>query len=185
VTATLSPTNQLQFEKAVRVGIDTLNRHYGTNVPYPRVRWSLTGAGRLGTVVSTQDRWTGVISTSYIALHTGFAHQLGARYLDTVLHEVCHVVTNARCSDLNGGRREGRWSSHGREWANAMRVLGLAPDRLATGIPADVVAAASSTRKVIVSCACRSYPVTSQKATKVTRPGVLCATCRQPFRRNP
>ena len=180
-TATRTP-RQIQFERAARLGIDTLNEHYGINVPYPVVRWTLSGRGTLGKVVSVQNTITGRITCKYIALHKGYAATMGAAYVETVLHEVCHVVTNHRMA-MAGNCRTGRWSSHGAEWATAMRVLGLRPDRLAN-VPAATVAAASTPRKttrVKVSCTCGEYMLTPQIATAITSPGIHCKTCRSRF----
>lgn len=174
-TLTLSPVNQLQFEKAIRVGIARLNEHYGITCPVPKATWSLRGQGRLGAARGYFE----------IKLHKGYAAVLGAEYLDTVLHEVAHIVTSYRSATQAQSRRDGRWSPHGAEWKAAMRVLGLRPDRCAS-VSQEVLAMVPPARKTVrvkVSCSCSSYQVTPQKATSVTRPGVICKKCRSSFKR--
>ena len=184
-TATLPIAHQRQFEAAARQGLDTLNAHYGTQCSYPEIRWSLSGRGCLGKVSSIRNTRTGEVTVRYVALHKGYAKALGSEYLETVLHEICHVITLYRAAQLANSSRVGDWTSHGYHWSAAMRVLGLRPDRLATVAP-ELQAQAATKRKTTkyrVSCACKTYLVSPQKAASITRPGIICRTCRNPYRK--
>lgn len=158
--------------------ISQLNAFYVSSAPVPTISWDLNGKSRLGEASG---------DGSNIRLNPQYAAAMGRKvYLQTALHEACHIVTTWRCND-RGARREssGQWSSHGYQWARAMEVLGLAPNRCAS--PSAEVSAAIKpsriVRKVHASCACASgHEITLTVARKITSGArYTCRGCRQPI----
>ena len=159
-------------EVAIREALATLAAHYSIPTPNPTILWNLKGKSVLG-----QAR-----GTSVIRLHPLAADLLGEdKYRQTALHEACHTITLARMSHAGLYVHEGRWSAHGAEWRNAMRLLGQRPDRCAT-LPAGVVLpAARKVERFTVACACRTHQITKVRLNKgLAR--YKCAKCGSALR---
>lgn len=94
------------------------------------VQWNLRGVSSLGQSVHGGDL------PPRLRLSPAYAVALGDDYLDVVVHEVCHHITNRRYAVAHPKARNlmqdrsGAWRPHGARWSEAMRVQGLDPRRL-------------------------------------------------------
>lgn len=161
-------SEQIPYEEVARTLIAQLANHFGIPVPTITIVWDLKGRSRAGVAMGRTIR----LNPHYAAAQPG-------RYLETVIHELCHVVTTVR---RGGAPRQGRWSSHGSEWARAMRVMGLRPERCMTDTEAIAqVQPARITRKIRTSCGCaEGHEITPQRrALMLKGRRYLCRACRQ------
>jgi len=159
---------QVQLDSA----LSKLERHYGVSFTMPRVEWNLRGRSTLGKANGTR----------LITLHQKFAAVLGREaYTQTVLHELCHSVTNQRRGSYSRPS-SGPWSSHGAEWKGAMRALGLKPDRCAAVSTEDLnkVAPKRRVERFPVYCLCLTpHQVTKAMYDKINRgASCKCNTCK-------
>lgn len=173
----LTKADKLFYQTAIDSALFKLERHYKMSFTAPQVQWTLRGKSKLG--LATGDGRT-------VKFNRQYAEVLGRDlYLETVLHEVCHIVTTQRRNQLVGtyGRpSSGPWSSHGAEWKGAMRLLGLSPQRCAS-ISSEIVAKIAPARKVVrhnVYCLCeKPHRVTTQMLNKVNKGASMrCNTCK-------
>lgn len=172
----LSASDKAHYAEEVRQAIIRLNHHYGSECPVPSVQWTLRGVGTLGQAHGT----------SLIKLNAQYAAAMGRdEYRQTVLHEVCHIVTTwRRINQFRLPRPYGSgspWSAHGTEWKKAMRTLGLRPDRTAK-VSAEVSAQVKPARqvnRVPVVCKCTTHWVTQARADRI-KDGALakCNGCK-------
>jgi predicted SprT family Zn-dependent metalloprotease len=170
--------NSTQATLIAHAAIAKLNAHYGINCPMPAITWNLRGQSCLGRAYGSFR----------IDLNAKYAAALGDAYSETIQHEAAHIVTSYRCARLQPGdmARTGgaaAWAPHGRQWQQAMRLLGLIPNARAN-VSADVLAQVPPARrvtKVKVSCGCaKVYEVTPARATKLVATS-RCARCSGRF----
>lgn len=162
--------NRLTLEGMAREALVKLAVYFGTSVPHVHFEWTLKGKSCLGQAYG--DRM--------IRLHPEALAKLGDAYLNTVLHEACHVATTRAMRERGITSRTGRWSAHGLEWSKAMRHLGLEPSRCAT-LPADVtLTPARKVRRFEVACSCRTHEVTSVRLKRLET--LRCRACNGSLR---
>ena len=159
--------NKIEIEAQIHEALHTLTEALGLSVvPRPVILWDLKGTSTLGQA----------FGHAKIRLHAEANDKLGDEYVQTALHEACHIAVNALKAERRIYSREGDWSSHGRVWKNAMKVLGLQPDRCAT-LPADVkLTPARTTVKFVAKCACKDHVVTKAQANKIGN--YYCRSCK-------
>lgn len=153
------------LEGMAREALVKLATYFGTSVPHVRFEWTLKGKSCLGQAYG--DRM--------IRLHPEAFDKLGDAYVNTVLHEACHVAVTRAMRERGITSRTGRWSAHGLEWSKAMRHLGLEPNRCAV-LPADVtLTPARRTRKFEVRCTCQTHVLSSARVKRIG--DFRCRTC--------
>lgn len=159
--------NQTEIEARIHEALHTLAGVLGLSVtPRPVIKWDLKGKSVLGQAWGYEK----------IRLHAEALDKLGDEYVQTALHEAAHIAVNALKAERNIWSREGEWSSHGRRWKDAMRALGLQPDRCAT-LPAGVtLTPARKTVRYVAKCACRDHTVTKAVANRIGN--YTCRSCK-------
>jgi len=177
----MTPTSadEAFYADQIRLAVMRLNHHYGSTCPMPMIRWSLTGVTTLGRAAGHR----------LIKLNSQYARVLGREeYLQTVLHEACHIVTTWRRHHVFQlpHASTGPWAPHGAEWGKAMRLLGLRPDRTARISPeahAQLKPGRTST-KVPVYCSCTTHWITAARAQRAISTGAVlrCKVCKSPCR---
>ena len=171
----MTPADQEFYAGQVRLAIMKLNHHYGSACPMPQVQWTLRGKTKLGVAQGFQ----------LIKLNAAYASAMGRdEYLQTVLHEACHIITTWRrhVTFKLAHQSTGPWAPHGPEWRKAMRLLGLSPDRTACISPEvnALVKPARVTNKVPIYCSCTTHWVTVARAKRVIETGAVlrCRVCK-------
>lgn len=162
----ISSTDKTFYQVAISGALAKLGEHYGQGFLFPNVTWDLRGKSRLGTASG---------NGLHIRLNPQYAKLLGRdEYIQTVLHEVCHIVTtqrrNIRMQSVVRRPSSGPWSSHGAEWKRSMRLLGLKPLRCSE-VSAEIAAKIVPARRVVrhpVYCLCAEpHLVTPQMFAKI------------------
>lgn len=172
----ISTADKAFYAAQVQNALDTLNAKFNTSVKMPAIKWDLRGKSRLGTASGWQT----------IHLNLQFAAALGPdKYIQTVLHETCHIVTSWRREMVYGEphQKSGPFSSHGAEWQRAMRVLGRAPERCSSN-SAEVMHLIKPARRVTkfqMTCGCpQGHLVTAVIKNKVLRGArYTCKRCHK------
>lgn len=159
--------NKSEIEAKIHEALHSLTETLGLSVvPRPVITWDLRGKSTLGQA----------FGHAKIRLHVEALDKLGDEYVQTALHEACHIAVNALKAERCIYSREGEWSSHGRIWKSAMRSLGLQPDRCAT-LPAGVtLTPARRTVRYVAKCACRDHWVTKGQANHIG--SFVCRSCK-------
>ena len=168
----ISEADKSFYQQHISLALAKFGDEYSMTFLFPRVSWDLRGRSRLGMAGG---------NGMYIKLNAQYASLLGRdEYLQTVLHEVCHVVTTQR---RPGPRpKSGPWSSHGAEWKRSMKFLGLKPDRCAE-VPSSVLTQFKPTRRAVrhpVYCTCpQPHMVTTQMLAKINSgASCRCKACK-------
>lgn len=85
----------------------------------------------------------------------------------TFAHELCHIAEVVFHNSMSG---------HGKQWRDLMVKAGYEPKVIGPALPAFVPG------MVTVRCGCRTFPITSNKATRMRRgAGYICSGCRKPL----
>jgi predicted SprT family Zn-dependent metalloprotease len=135
----------------VRLGART-----GSTYAVPTIKWDLKGKSCLGQAVGG----------SVIRLHPEAADLLGEQYVETILHEVCHIAAEAERRKHAPTVRTGKWSAHGAVWRNMMRSLGQSPDRTCS-LPEGVkLTPARKVKQFKVRCACKEHVVSQVRVNR-------------------
>lgn len=168
--------DQKFFNDAVRYFMKDLNKKLGVSCPIPTVAWDLTGGSSLGQAIGWKK----------IRLHPALAEAIGEDYLQVVGHEVAHIVTSYRIPPVTRWEARTKWSSHGSEWKNAMRLLGLPPDRTFKSPLSDehwnaIMKPRKSPCTAVVQCRCNEYKVTPGRALRLINAQAECRKCDQLF----
>lgn len=168
----ITTTARDHYQRTADAAQGKLLDHFGITYAEPLIiTWELRGRSRLGYARGSRE----------IHLNQGYADVMGTKaYTEVVLHEVAHTITVLRMRRAGQSRQTtGPWSSHGSEWAKAMRVLGLQPHRCGQVDEATVLAVkpGRTVARITVSCACRTHEITIAKRNKV-KAGTLTLTCR-------
>lgn len=167
----LSMNTRTAHEVAIREALATLAAHYSIPTPQPAIQWNLRGKTALGQAQGSR----------LIRLHPIAADLIGEEYRGTALHEACHIITTARMIHHRIGDSSGRWSAHGAEWKQAMRLLGLTPNRCGTLPPGVTLPAARTVARYTVACDCRTHEITSRRLSDLGR--YRCKACGSSLRR--
>lgn len=152
--------DRAEFERIAYEALDRLCAHYNLSPIKVTIKWDLKGKSTVGMA----------IGTGVIRLHPEAAVLCNDVYASTVVHEVCHIVTETRRRAFyrsGGDVHNARWASHGSEWRLAMSIMNENPDRLFR-IPEGV--ALTPARKVSrhsVTCGCRTVEFTAVRFKKV------------------
>lgn len=168
---TLSSADKAKFELIARNALLRLATDAGISIPNPVILWNLKGKSAVGMAIGAHT----------IRLHAEAAALLGEQYAETVIHEACHTYVEASRA-LAKAPRTGSWSSHGHVWKQAMRSLGLRPDRCAS-ISASALTPARTVKMVTVRCNCTTHEITQARMKNLHR--LHCKACKshlQPMR---
>lgn len=164
------------YAARVQDAIDTLNVRLHANTPTPVILWDLRGKSRLGTASGWHT----------IHLNVQYAAALGRdKYIQTVLHETCHIVTSWRREMFYGEphQKSGPFSAHGSEWQRAMRVLGRPAERCSTNAAEvrHLIKPARVVTKFKMTCGCpEGHLVTAVIKNKMARGSrYTCRKCRK------
>jgi predicted SprT family Zn-dependent metalloprotease len=148
--------SQEDAKRIVREALDTLEAKRGRTYKTPIIKWNLRGKSCLGQAVGV----------NLIRLHPEAAEKLGNAYVETVLHEVAHIVAETDRRQFSPMSRAGRWSAHGAVWREVMRQLGQTPNRCGT-LPEGVsLTPARTVERFVVSCGCQQHVITKVRLNK-------------------
>lgn len=156
--------NREEARVVVHETLVKLSHHYGIPTPNPAIDWSLKGTSCLGQA----------IGISVLRFHAEALEKLGDEYKSTLVHEACHTITEARRA-LALAPRKGRWSGHGYEWSQAMRLAGYRPDRCGTVPDGVTLTPARKVQRFTVRCSCRTHEITKQRLAKLST--YRCRAC--------
>lgn len=144
--------------EVVRQTLETLSQKRIREFTAPTIRWDLKGKSCLGQAVGG----------SVIRLHPEAADLLGDAYVETIVHEACHIAQEQERRSLFAPKT-GQYSAHGAVWRTMMRQVGASPDRVARLPEGVTLTPARTVERFVVECGCRQHVVSKVRANRLAR----------------